>query len=237
MKHLLALMALCVAFVAGAQTGLVEFPYNPDADNDDLIGTADLLELLALFGGEFSEESLYLNNDSTHAIMLMGDIPYYSCMNECRNLPGNWHIANQEDLMLHIENLTPSGNSALEYWLHSDLTVEYSYSGSTFLVYGTNYPDYDRFYIAVDAGSNSNSSRFANSHNCICATQERRKVEYSYCRSQAAATGEIAENQFTDCCNLKVSEGWYPLGSTTGVSGNGYSNGSLYGQAFWRWAE
>ncbi len=47
MKHLMTLLALVVAVTAGAQTGLVEFPYNPDADNDDIIGVNDLLELLS----------------------------------------------------------------------------------------------------------------------------------------------------------------------------------------------
>ena len=54
----MTLLALVVAVTAGAQTGLVEFPYNPDADNDDIIGTADLLALLSLYGSEFSAYTL-----------------------------------------------------------------------------------------------------------------------------------------------------------------------------------
>ena len=71
MKHLITCLALGIAFAAGAQTGLVQFPYNPDADNDDIIGINDLLELLSLFGGEFSEESLFLNESETSAIYLI----------------------------------------------------------------------------------------------------------------------------------------------------------------------
>ena len=54
----MTLMALAFAFTAGAQTGLVEFPYNPDADNDDIIGVNDLMELLSFFGNEFTDENL-----------------------------------------------------------------------------------------------------------------------------------------------------------------------------------
>lgn len=53
MKHLLALMALCVAFAGGAQA-----PYNPDSDGDSLIGSADLLNLLPLYG-----EGFYVDTD------------------------------------------------------------------------------------------------------------------------------------------------------------------------------
>lgn len=48
MKHLLALMALCVAFAAGAQVS--NDTYDPDADGDNNIGVNDLLALLSLFG-------------------------------------------------------------------------------------------------------------------------------------------------------------------------------------------
>lgn len=48
MKHLLALMALCVAFAAGAQT--ISSTYDPDVDADGNIGVNDLLALLGLFG-------------------------------------------------------------------------------------------------------------------------------------------------------------------------------------------
>ena len=48
MKHLLALMALCVAFAAGAQVS--NDAYDPDADGDNNIGVNDLLALLSLFG-------------------------------------------------------------------------------------------------------------------------------------------------------------------------------------------
>ena len=53
MKYFLTCLALGIAFAAGAQTGLVEFPYNPDSDGDSQIGVPDLLTLLSLFGESF----------------------------------------------------------------------------------------------------------------------------------------------------------------------------------------
>ena len=77
MKYLLTCLALGFAFAAGAQTGLVEFPYNPDADNDDVIGTEDLLALLSLYGTIFSEEGTYLSADSMTALHYTGERTIY----------------------------------------------------------------------------------------------------------------------------------------------------------------
>ena len=52
MKHLLALMALCVAFAAGAQHHTTVWPYNPDINADGNYGSTDLLGFLPLYGTE-----------------------------------------------------------------------------------------------------------------------------------------------------------------------------------------
>ena len=49
MKHLMTLMALVVAVTAGAQgTSIHEYPWNPDSNNDNLIGVDDLLDFLSI---------------------------------------------------------------------------------------------------------------------------------------------------------------------------------------------
>jgi len=54
MKHLMTLIALVVAVTAGAQgTTIHEYPWNPDSNNDNLIGVDDLLDFLPVFGDEF----------------------------------------------------------------------------------------------------------------------------------------------------------------------------------------
>ena len=50
MKHLLALMALCVAFAAGAQVEPVG-----DLNDDGLVGVEDLMTLLSAFGNNYNE--------------------------------------------------------------------------------------------------------------------------------------------------------------------------------------
>lgn len=70
MKHLLTTGALCLAFAVGAQTAQIDLPYNPDADEDSLIGTTDLLPLLALFGGEFEPDEILLNDVALVEVIL-----------------------------------------------------------------------------------------------------------------------------------------------------------------------
>ena len=54
MKHLMTLLALVVAVTAGAQgTTIHEYPWNPDWDNDNHIGSSDLTGFLSAFGSEF----------------------------------------------------------------------------------------------------------------------------------------------------------------------------------------
>ena len=48
MKHLMTLMALVVAVTAGAQgTTIHEYPWNPDWNNDNYIGSQDLTGFLS----------------------------------------------------------------------------------------------------------------------------------------------------------------------------------------------
>ena len=216
-------MALCVAFAAGAQTGLVEFPYNPDADNDDIIGVNDLLELLSLFGGEFAEESLYLNDSNTAAVYhIEGSWKYGLCEAKCRDLPsGKWRMIDYEtwaEFYLEVEQMCIAGTNTA--WLRETPVQPPANSSSNLpSIYG----DYD------DKGR---LTFFPNTTNCtcVCETHERPKVEYSYCEG-----GDIQS-----CAEVKVADGWYPLsGITSNPSFNGSSDHStqkVY-QAFWRWAE
>lgn len=73
MKHLMTALVCLFAINMSAQTGFVEFPYNPDSDSDDIIGIEDLMGLLSLYGSEFNEEGTYLNNYSTAALYYSGE--------------------------------------------------------------------------------------------------------------------------------------------------------------------
>ena len=215
MKHLITCFALGIACAAGAQTGLVEFPYNPDADNDDIIGVNDLLELLSLFGGEFAEENLYLNELESAAIyQVAGNWSYGGCMAECAKLPsGKWTMI---DLQTWSEFQLQIPSNTYMWLSDEDLRR---------IQMNTSYP-----FPYIDNSGVIGWGEGTPSEKCFCETHERPKVEYSYCSGSSIQS----------CANDKVADGWYPLsGISSHQNGAGTSSGSaqLIYQAFWRWAE
>ena len=75
MKHFMTLMALVVAVTAGAQgTTIHEYPWNPDSNNDNIIGVDDLLDFLPVFGGEFGNPPEPCDYDGTPLEDLMAGI-------------------------------------------------------------------------------------------------------------------------------------------------------------------
>ena len=66
MKHLMTLLALVVAVTAGAQgTTIHEYPWNPDWNNDNYIGSSDLTGFLSAFGSEFGNPPEPCDYDGT----------------------------------------------------------------------------------------------------------------------------------------------------------------------------
>ena len=223
MKHLITCLALGIAFAAGAQTGLVEFPYNPDADNDDIIGINDLLELLSLFGGEFSEESLFLNESETSAIYhIEGAWNYGMCQAKCFELPsGKWRMLDFNtwaEFHNEVEEMTTIGT--VETWL-IDEPMSFGYSSSNLggLVIGGD----NQQKGALDVRS------IGDDKTCVCVTHERPKVEYSVVVGQFEANEPQYDLELLS--NEKTQNGWYPLGSAI------TPDGSWHTQTFWRWAE
>ena len=54
MKHLITCLALGIACAAGAQGKTIhEYPWNPDWNNDNYVGSSDLTGFLAAYGSEF----------------------------------------------------------------------------------------------------------------------------------------------------------------------------------------
>jgi len=71
----MTLMALVVAVTAGAQgTTIHEYPWNPDSNNDNLIGVDDLLDFLPVFGDEFGNPPEPCDYDGTPLEELMAGI-------------------------------------------------------------------------------------------------------------------------------------------------------------------
>ena len=215
MKYLLTCLALGIAFAAGAQTGFVEFPYNPDSDNDDLIGTADLLDLLSLFGSEFSEENIYLDADSTNALYYAGVVRFNGCITACSQLPGRWKVPDAEQIMKFDLNELYD----YEAWISDGFSFHNSIS-----IY-----DYLSVSTAGSTVGRISTNDYDYPQRCYCYNYERPKVEYDYCW-----VDDDNGLDFSACVNEMVSGGWYPLG---GISIAGPGNLNQGAQAFWRWAE
>ena len=216
MRHLLTAFACFFAMSLSAQTGFVEFPYNPDSDNDDMIGTEDLLGLLSLYGSEFSEEGLYLSTDSTDALYHIGEMYYSQCFKSCNDLPGNWHIPSRDEMYKH--DLASLASSSLCF-IQSDVNGYNSIAAND---YRTMYVGYTGGNQHYNGGMTTDS--FQTQRQCYCAAHERPNVEYAFCNG--------AWELMLECAEEKTELGWYPLGhiSPEGTPGH-------FAQAFWRWAE
>ena len=61
MKHLLTIISCLLALNLSAQEVVVEYPYNPDFENDGNVGVEDLLQLLSSFGMAFEVGELTID--------------------------------------------------------------------------------------------------------------------------------------------------------------------------------
>jgi hypothetical protein len=241
MNKSLVVLALLMCGVVKAQTGFVEFPYNPDSDGDDFIGITDLLSLLSLYESEFSEEGLYLTSDSTEALYYTGNKAYAQCHKSCHDLPGNWWVPYHEEILnfdLGLLNYNPKLS-----W------IQFEVRGRTALDinYVNNYFAGKVVQIGGQEGSNTNplaqngfvhTQYFSESFPCLCYTRERPRVEYVYCDGTSIQS----------CVDQKVAEGWYPLGGLNTHEANEWlhtvygqhhiiGSSPYYSQSFWRWKE
>ena len=100
MKKIFTLVLAAACFTASAQ---VEYPYpwNPDADLDGWVSAGDLLELLAVFGGEFAPDSWETDSLSA-AVVLDGNHSYFKCQNLCNSIEGRWRMADLDAFGRHF---------------------------------------------------------------------------------------------------------------------------------------
>ncbi|MGY8942108.1 MAG: hypothetical protein ACKVJH_08765 [Flavobacteriales bacterium] len=235
MKYLMTLMALVVAVTAGAQ---VTYPWNPDSNADEFIGFNDILDILAVYGAEFSPENLICNTDSSSVIVYTGEMRFAECVRSCYELSGNWEIPSRMELYrfdiaelqdgptwinsIGLEHYMPFANTTYQY------IIETGYGGAAALSYSQNTIE----------------------EHCYCYTEERPKLEYDYCFGS-----EPTNSVFLECVEDKLADGWYPLsGWINDFTTQGYgdwegtfSNSLVYDAriapvakshaAFWRWAE
>jgi uncharacterized protein (TIGR02145 family) len=92
MKHLLTLLMVSLSMSAYSQTQIT-IPYNPDGNADGLISLNDLLDILSIYGSEYSPTELV--NDDHSALLYLGDMDYFDCASSCEGLQGNWKILDE----------------------------------------------------------------------------------------------------------------------------------------------
>ena len=225
MKNLLACLAVFAAFNVSAQVNGFELPYNPDVEPDGYIGVGDILALLATFGQEFSPASVFLNEDSTAMSIAMGQMTYFECLAACEDLPGSFRLATSADFGRVWDQFE---TGALSGWHWIDAPNWFQSVGD---------PEPSNWYVpriephGFPNGTTSTTNVSSTTpvymlNHCLCATRERPKVEYVTCTSSD-------NGLFVECCQERVSEGWYPLGSNPVATGQL----NIWSQAFWRWAE
>ena len=61
MKHLLTIISCCLALSLSAQELTLDYPYNPDYENDGNVGVEDLLQLLAYFNMGFEVDDIVID--------------------------------------------------------------------------------------------------------------------------------------------------------------------------------
>jgi hypothetical protein len=250
-RTFLVVCLLPVSGVIWSQANLVEFPYNPDADGDDFVGTSDLLSLLSIYGSEFSEEGLYLNEDTTEAVLYIGPRSLMDCVSECKQLPGNWGLPTLSQFPLVHEIVSADNyNFVLEVgggsnWHYQvpiwtkiashPKVLEFDIA-SNGVILNESIPDgsfsaysivKDLVYYPLSTTSNIFSPAINPDFQCFCAITQRPRVEYALCT-------EVNEALFNQCISEKLNSGWYPSGGTSRSQSGNYS---FLTQSFWRWAE
>lgn len=231
---LTALVGLCLSSWAQDFT----IPYNPDSDLNGLIGSPDLLSLLAVYGEEFS--AAVVSEDSTSAIVYMGDMAFPLCKQSCKDLPGMWEMPLLGDLALVWGEVHTEG-AVTRTWLRQNSNravqteeqyFDYFHSGSE------DFTSENYHYVSSRRSPISNNR-------CYCSIQDIPKVEYSFC-------GGGSPSSLTPCIEEKLAQGWLPLpGFPVSHDQQGYGNWLTGGNtsdrrvppviqthaSFWRWAE
>ena len=212
MNRILLASMLVLCSIASAQVGGFQPPYNPDAQPDGFIGAADIVELLTFYGQSFTPDGIYVNDDSTHVLMNMGSMSYPECEYTCQfTLPGSWRLSTLADLGAAWQEAKGA---------HAWISLDKEFADATYGSLQAWHADNNQYDKGV-AWDDLNAV-----NGCFCSTHERPKMEFSRC----AGSSSIVE----DCCQLKVQDGWYPLGNSSVTDGGQYVT---HVQAFWRWAE
>ena len=246
MRHLLTAFACFFTVSISAQS---IYPWNPDSNSDQFIGFTDVLDLLAVYGSEFTPENIFCNSDSTSIIIDQGELSAPQCMMTCKGMPGNCRVMNLSDAGFIWDEIVSDAfagtYNSFGVWLGGD---DENYLNLALRRQDNPYET--GIYVGSAPTATGGGYSPARSYQCYCATHERRKVEYDYCFGV-----DPTNLTFLDCIEEKLAEGWYPLsGWISDFTKQGYGDyegtpptSSTYDAriapvakshaAFWRWAE
>ena len=115
MKKLFTIILAVACFTASAQTEY-PYPWNPDADLDGWVSASDLLELLAVFGGEFAPDTWETDSTSA-AVILDGNHGYFQCQSLCNSIEGRWRMADLDAFGRHFDLVS---NDDGNFWVNSN---------------------------------------------------------------------------------------------------------------------
>ena len=126
MKLTLTTIILWVLSLGAFAQFEVPVPYNPDGNADGFITLPDLLDFLALYGGEYAPEALA--TDSSSAIIHMGQGDYFDCASWCAGLEGNWKVMDEILVGRYKDQIqTMTSNNATWMDRRSNNGVSYNY--------------------------------------------------------------------------------------------------------------
>jgi hypothetical protein len=147
------------------------YPWNPDANNDEYIGTYDLLSLLSIYGSQFVLDAPE-NEEFTLALQPAGILSYDRCEGYCFSIGG--HVATITELRAFPDSmffgLGDTVALGYNYWtgtyygeiihVNQENSKRFSYQSGGTLLSDTNYPIYFRFERSLGSSSTGNESDY-----------------------------------------------------------------------------
>ena len=70
MKTIFTAIFTCFALCHLSAQDAIVYPYNPDADNDELVGVTDLLPLLSVFGEDFQPGEILVDGVALAEVLM-----------------------------------------------------------------------------------------------------------------------------------------------------------------------
>ena len=232
MKQLLTSLLLGLSVLASAQSDGFQypFPYNPDGNSDGYISLNDMLDLLALYGQEYPE-SFYA--DSSGALLFLGEMTVYDCLNSIETLQGNWRLPLWQDATKWMVDIATVGSEWFQEGGFTSGSISYlteneagALTRGSVSYYNSSY--YQAFGVPYCQGAsypiNNSEVSIHSTFYCFAVTEVRPEYEFSYCDFYTGG-------DFTTCVTDKLNDGWIPM---PGGTRNG--PGGFY-QGFWRIVE